>query len=117
VSPARDQRYRQEMRELDVGAIPVAADGKLVSMVTDRDTIRCVRTVRHVKVRPRRDESGVVYCRDNEDVEDAVASWRESRSKLPVLTSDADVAWSVSATSRTRCARHHRYQGVSAHHG
>ena len=33
----------KRMRELDVGAIPVAADGKLVGMVTDRDiTIRCV---------------------------------------------------------------------------
>ena len=33
----------KKMRELDVGAIPVASNGKLVGMVTDRDiTIRCV---------------------------------------------------------------------------
>jgi CBS domain-containing protein len=33
----------KRMRELDVGAIPVATNGALVGMVTDRDiTIRCV---------------------------------------------------------------------------
>ena len=33
----------KRMRELDVGAIPVSADGKLVGIVTDRDiAIRCV---------------------------------------------------------------------------
>jgi CBS domain-containing protein len=37
----------KRMRELDVGAIPVAADGKLVGMVTDRDiAIRAWPTAR-----------------------------------------------------------------------
>ena len=65
----------KKMRELDVGAIPVAADGKLVGMVTDRDiTIRCVADGQDMSKVKAKDvmTSGVVYCRDNEDVEDAV---------------------------------------------
>ncbi len=36
VSPAIDA-VATKMRELDVGAIPVAANGNLVGMITDRD--------------------------------------------------------------------------------
>src|SRR4249919_368574 len=60
----------KRMRELDVGAIPVATNGTLVGMVTDRDiTIRCVAD-----------------CRDNEDVEDAVRIMEGKQiRRLPVL--------------------------------
>ena len=65
----------KKMRDLDVGAIPVAANGKLVGMVTDRDiTIRCVvgnETMSSIKAKDVM-TSDVIYCRDNEDVEDAV---------------------------------------------
>ena len=65
------------MRELDVGAIPVATNGALVGMVTDRDiTIRCVadhESISNVKAKDVM-TSSVVYCRDNEDLEDAVPS-------------------------------------------
>ena len=62
----------KRMRELDVGAIPVATNGTLVGMVTDRDI--CVADNESMSKVKAKDvmTSGVVYCRDNEDVEDAV---------------------------------------------
>ena len=77
------------MRELDVGAIPVATNGALVGMVTDRDiTIRCVadnESISNVKAKDVM-TSGVVYCRDNEDIEDAVHIMKGKQiRRLPVL--------------------------------
>ena len=76
VSPETEIRaVAKRMRELDVGGIPVATNGALVGMVTDRDiTIRCVadnESISNVKAKDVM-TSSVVYCRDNEDLEDAV---------------------------------------------
>lgn len=79
----------KKMRDLDVGAIPVASNGELVGMVTDRDiTIRCVaddETMSKIKAKDVM-TSGVVYCRDTEDVEDAVRIMEGKQiRRLPVL--------------------------------
>ena len=79
----------QKMKELDVGSIPIAKDGKLLGMITDRDiTIRCAagnETMSKVKVKDVMTQ-GVVYCRDNEDVEDAVRLMEGKQiRRLPVL--------------------------------
>ena len=79
----------KKMRELDVGAIPIAQDGKLVGMITDRDiTIRCVAGNGDMSKIKAKDvmTQGVVYCRDNEDVEDAVRIMEGKQiRRLPVL--------------------------------
>ena len=79
----------RKMRELDVGAIPVASNGSLVGMITDRDiTIRCVAGNEAMSKIKAKDvmTSGVVYCRDNEDVEDAVRIMEGKQvRRLPVL--------------------------------
>ena len=79
----------KKMRELDVGAIPIAANGNLVGMITDRDiTIRCVAGNEAMSKIKAKDvmTSGVVYCRDNEDVEDAVRIMEGKQiRRLPVL--------------------------------
>ena len=90
----------KRMRELDVGAIPVAADGKLVGMVTDRDiAIRCVADSQDISKVNAKDvmTSGVVYCRDNEDVEDAVRIMEGKQlRRLPVLNEAMQMVGMVS---------------------
>jgi CBS domain-containing protein len=78
-----------KMKELDVGAIPVIRDGELVGMITDRDiAIRCVAdgadptksTAENIMTR------GVVYCRDTEELEDAIRIMESKQiRRLPVL--------------------------------
>jgi predicted transcriptional regulator len=79
----------RRMREPDVGAIPVASDCKLVGVITDRDiAIRCAaddETMSKVKAKNVM-TAGVVYCRDNEDVGDAVRIMEGKQvRRLPVL--------------------------------
>jgi CBS-domain-containing membrane protein len=98
----------KKMRELDFGAIPVATNGNLVGMVTDRDiTIRCVAddaTMSKIKAKDVM-TSGVVYCRDNEDVEDAVRIMEGKQiRRLPVLNEAMQMVGMVSLGDvRTRC--------------
>jgi len=79
----------QRMKELDVGAMPIAKDGKLLGMITDRDiTIRCVAGNENMSKVKAKDvmTQGVVYCRDNEDVEDAIRLMEGKQiRRLPVL--------------------------------
>jgi CBS domain-containing protein len=65
----------KKMRDLDIGAIPVGEDDRLIGMVTDRD-IAC-RGVANggdcVKLTARDVMSkGIFYCNDTEELEDAL---------------------------------------------
>ena len=78
-----------KMKELDVGAIPVARNGELIGIVTDRHiTIKCVADGKDATKLTAKDVMipDVVYCRDTEEVEDA-ARIIESKQirRLPVL--------------------------------
>ncbi len=79
----------KKMRELDIGAIPIAKDGKLLGMITDRDiALRCVADGKDPSKEKAKDvmTQGVVYCRDDEDVEDAVRIMEGKQiRRLPVL--------------------------------
>jgi CBS domain-containing protein len=90
----------KEMRELDVGAIPIAQDGKLVGMITDRDNaIRCVADNADMSKVKAKDvmTQAVVYCRDNEDVEDAVRIMEGKQiRRLPVLNEAMQMVGMVS---------------------
>jgi CBS domain-containing protein len=78
-----------KMKELDVGAIPVVRNGELVGMITDRDiTIRCVASGKDPTKLTAEDimTRGVVYCRDTEEVEDAIRIMESKQiRRLPVL--------------------------------
>lgn len=78
-----------KMKELDVGAIPIAKDGQLAGMITDRDiAIRCVANGKDLSKITAKDvmTSGVVCCRDTEKVEDAVRIMESKKiRRLPVL--------------------------------
>jgi len=114
----------KKMRDLDVGAIPVAANGELVGMVTDRDiTIRCVvgnETMSSIKAKDVM-TSGVIYCRDNEDVEDAVRIMEGKQvRRLPVLNEAMQVVGMVTlgdlSHALPRDLTGEVAKAVSAHH-
>ena len=79
----------KRMRAHDVGAIPVGENDKLIGMVTDRDIVvrACAEggapeavTARDVMTK------GVIFCRDLEEVEDAVRIMEQKKiRRLPVL--------------------------------
>jgi CBS domain-containing protein len=114
----------KKMRELDVGVIPVAANGNLVGMITDRDiTIRCVAGNEAMSKVKAKDvmTSGVVYCRDNEDVEDAVRIMEGKQiRRLPVLDEAMQVVGMVSlgdvSHALPRDITGEVTKSVSAHH-
>jgi len=79
----------EKMREHDIGAIPIGDNDRLVGMVTDRDiVIRGLTSGKDTSTMTARDvmTKGIVYCRDEEDVEDAVRVMEQKKiRRLPVL--------------------------------
>ncbi|BDV35049.1 MULTISPECIES: CBS domain-containing protein [Methylocystis] len=79
----------KKMREHDVGAIPVGENDRLVGMVTDRDiTIRAVAEDKDISKLSVREvmTSGIIYCRDTEDVGDAIRIMETKQiRRLPVI--------------------------------
>ena len=114
----------KKMKELDVGAIPIAKDGKLVGMITDRDiAVRCVAGGGDISKVQAKDAMthGVVYCRDNEDVEDAVRIMEGKQiRRLPVLDESMQMVGMVSlgdvSHALPRDITGEVTKAVSAHH-
>jgi CBS domain-containing protein len=114
----------KRMKELDVGAMPIAKDGKLLGMITDRDiTIRCVAGNENMGKVKAKDvmTQGVVYCRDNEDVEDALRLMEGKQiRRLPVLDEDMRMVGMVSlgdiSHALPRDITGEVTKAVSAHH-
>lgn len=108
------EQTARRMREHDIGALPVIADGKLVGMITDRDiAIRGVAENRDGMFSRVSDvmTEEVFHCREHESV--ATAADRMARlqvHRLPVLDADdrlvgivslADIAlWDGEAAAR-----------------
>jgi CBS domain-containing protein len=101
ISPeATVQEAAERMRTLDVGALPVCDNGRLVGMITDRDI-----TVRSVSegYNPRIDivlevmTPDVVYCFEDQDVTEAAKLMKEKQiRRLAVLKRDRRLAGVVS---------------------
>lgn len=114
----------RHMKTLDIGAIPVVQDNALLGMVTDRDiAVRGLADGRSAAGLTARDvmTTGVVSCRDNAKVKDALARMeREQVRRLPVVDKDGNVVGMVSfgdiahALSRKRAGEMTR--ALSAHH-
>ncbi|PUB17470.1 CBS domain-containing protein [Yoonia sediminilitoris] len=77
------------MEKDDIGAVPVGKDDKLIGMITDRDiALRVVAAGRDPKTTTAKDvmTEGIVYCRTNETVEDAIHLMDQKKiRRLPVL--------------------------------
>lgn len=79
-----------KMMEIDdIGAVPVGKDDKLIGMITDRDiALRVVAKGRDPKKTVAEDimSKGIVYCRTNETVEDAIHLMDQKKiRRLPVI--------------------------------
>jgi CBS domain-containing protein len=89
-----DQAIREAaglMAELDIGALPVEENGRLVGIITDRDiTVRAVAEGLGVDTPIRQIMSGEVrYCFDDQTVDEVTENMGALRiRRLPVLTRD-----------------------------
>lgn len=90
----------QKMKALDVGTLPVCDNERLVGMITDRDiTVRATAEA----VPPSLGQVGdvmthsVVYCHEDQDVEDAANLMQENQiRRLVVLNGDEHLVGIVS---------------------
>jgi CBS domain-containing protein len=77
------------MAEIDAGALPVAENGLLVGMVTDRDVaIRAVAKAKSPDTKVREVMTReILYCFDDEDLEDVARNMsRNQVRRLPVVS-------------------------------
>jgi CBS domain-containing protein len=118
------QTVAARMRELDIGAIPIGENDKLIGMVTDRDiALRAVAVGKDASKMTARDvmSKGIVFCRDTEDVEDAVRIMEQKQvRRLPVLDDKKRMVGMLSLGDIAHCASHdvsgEALTAVSAHH-
>jgi CBS domain-containing protein len=79
----------RKMRDLDIGAMPVGENDRLIGMVTDRDiSCRGVANGKDTRSLTARDvmSKGIVFCRDTEELEDAVRIMEQRQvRRLPVI--------------------------------
>lgn len=79
----------KKMRDEDIGALPVGENDRLIGMVTDRDiTCRGTAAGADPTELTARDvmSKGIIFCRDEEDVDDAIHIMEEKKiRRLPVL--------------------------------
>ena len=114
----------KKMRDLDVGAIPIGENDRLIGMVTDRDiAIRVVAEGKDAGKLTARDvmSKGIVFCRDTEDVEDAVRIMELKKiRRLPVLDENKRMVGMLSLGDVSHGAPQEisgeTLKAVSAHH-
>lgn len=114
----------QRMRELDVGALPVGENDRLIGMVTDRDiTCRGLGNGRDIGKLTARDvmTEGIVYCRDSEELDDALRIMESKQiRRLPVLDEKKRMVGMLSLGDIAHAASHELsgelVAAVSAHH-
>ncbi|VTZ21463.1 CBS domain-containing protein YhcV [Methylocella tundrae] len=114
----------KKMQQLDIGAIPIGENDRLIGMVTDRDiTVRGVANGKDLSRLTARDvmTAGIIYCRDNEDVDD-VARIMESKQvrRLPVIDANKRMVGMISLGDVSHAASQKIAadvtRAVSAHH-
>jgi CBS domain-containing protein len=94
------QELATQMRDGDLGSIPVAEDDKLVGMVTDRDiVIRGLTGTMEIKSLTARDVMSPVikYCFDDQPLEEVLNNMAgEKIRRLPVVSRDKRLVGIVS---------------------
>lgn len=77
------------MKAEDIGSIPIGENDRLIGMVTDRDlAIRAVAQGGNLSKKTAKDvmSEGIIYCRENEDIEDAIHLMEDKKvRRLPVI--------------------------------
>ncbi|MDQ2079169.1 CBS domain-containing protein [Xanthobacteraceae bacterium Astr-EGSB] len=112
------------MRDQDIGAVPVGDNDRLVGMVTDRDiAMRVVADgvdATHLSAADVMTK-GIVYCRDDENVIDAVRVMESQRvRRLPVIDENKRMVGILSLGDVSHAASQlltgEVIKAVSAHH-
>lgn len=88
------QQAATQMRELDVGSLPVCEDGRLKGMITDRDI-----TIRGVADNKPADTgvgeimtAGVTWCYEDQEIQEAAELMKDKQlRRLPVLDRDRNL--------------------------
>jgi CBS domain-containing protein len=114
----------RKMRDLDIGAIPVGENDRLIGMVTDRDICcRGVANGQSTGTLTARDvmSKGIFYCRDEEDLEDALRIMEQKQvRRLPVINDKKRMVGMLSLGDVGDAASHELCgevaAAVSAHH-
>jgi CBS domain-containing protein len=114
----------RRMRDLDIGAIPVGENDRLIGMVTDRDIVcRGVANGQDCSKLTARDvmSKGIFYCNDSEDLEDASRIMEQKQvRRLPVLNDKKRMVGMLSLGDIGDAASHELtgevVAAVSAHH-
>lgn len=94
ISPEENiQRAAQLMEELNVGALPVCENQKLVGMITDRDiTVRvtsAAESPENTKVREVMSNQ-VIWCTEDESIDDVMKKMGSSQvRRVPVLDANS----------------------------
>ena len=112
------------MRDQDIGAVPVGDNDRLVGMVTDRDiAMRVVADGVDATQLSAADvmTKGIVYCRDDENVIDAVRVMESQRvRRLPVIDENRRMIGILSLGDVSHAASQlltgEVIKAVSAHH-
>jgi CBS domain-containing protein len=114
----------RKMRDLDVGAMPVGENDRLIGMVTDRDiACRGVANGMAIGQLTARDvmTKGIIYCREDEELEDAMRIMEQRQvRRLPVINDKKRMVGMLSLGD-VADATSHELSGeviaaVSAHH-
>jgi CBS domain-containing protein len=114
----------RKMRDLDIGAIPVGENDRLIGMVTDRDiACRAVANGTDPGKLTARDvmSKGILYCRETEDLEDAMRIMEQKQvRRLPVINDRKRMVGMLSLGDIAHAASHELSgevtAAVSAHH-
>lgn len=118
-------KLAKKMRDMDIGAIPIGSDGKLVGMVTDRDiTIRAVANGKDPASLTAQDvmTKGVVCCRDSDKLRDVLEVMEDNRIRRVPVTDDSErfigmvSLGDISAAASDKAASEVLH-AVAAHHG
>lgn len=112
------------MNELDIGAMPVGKDDRLIGMVTDRDiACRAFANGRDVFSLTARDvmSEGVIYCSADEDLNDSLRIMESKRvRRLPVINNQKRMVGMLSLGDISHAVSHELsgevVEAVSAHH-
>jgi len=107
----------KHMKELDVGALPVCENDRLVGMITDRDiVIRSAADGHDPKAHRVRDvmTADVVYCFDDQDADEAARLMGGHQiRRLPVLNRSKRLVGMVSLGDlAVRCDEEHTAAGT-----
>jgi CBS domain-containing protein len=114
----------KRMRDLDIGAIPVGENDRLIGMVTDRDiACRGVANGADLGKLTARDvmSRGIFYCRETEELEDAMRIMEQKQvRRLPVINDRKRMVGMLSLGDIADAAPHDLsgevVAAVSAHH-